>query len=202
MEIWVDKHAFTQHVLQWRNQPLKSFLETKKIRKLGANQKLKSGIFCVLESGNVESSTWNPESIARNPESNTILDYLTWGDFNHDFECWVQLLKCYCWSNVYRKILLSPQRTELRVIQILCEAASKTLSISKLLHHLVELYKLDCFPASIPHSFKFHAQVPFENGAFRVRFHCFPSTIEQQWLSKLNISLKKSDEATRKFFLH
>ena len=38
------------------------------MRKLGANQKLKSRIFCVLES-----TAWNPES-------NTVLDYLTWGE--------------------------------------------------------------------------------------------------------------------------
>ena len=47
MEIWIDKHAFTEHVLQLRNPPLKSFLEN--------------------------DTAWSPES-------NIILDYLTWGE--------------------------------------------------------------------------------------------------------------------------
>ena len=34
-----------------------------------------------IEFWNLESShLWNPESMAWNPESKTLLDYLTWGD--------------------------------------------------------------------------------------------------------------------------
>ena len=70
MEIWKDKHAFTQHVLQLQNLPLESFLENK-MQKLGANQRLKSGIFCVLEceSAQVESGIQHLESGIHSVES-------------------------------------------------------------------------------------------------------------------------------------
>ena len=66
MEILIDKHAFTQHVLQLRNSLLKSFLENE-MQKLGANQKLKSGMFCVLESGICTGRIRNPAPGIRNP---------------------------------------------------------------------------------------------------------------------------------------
>ena len=60
-----------KHVLQLQNRPLKSFLDNE-IRKLGANQKLKSGI-CRGRIRNLASTAWNPES-------NTVLDNLTWAN--------------------------------------------------------------------------------------------------------------------------
>ena len=47
------------------------------MQKLGANQKLNSGMICVLESGICTGRILNPA--VWNPESNTVLDYLTWG---------------------------------------------------------------------------------------------------------------------------
>ena len=38
---------------------------------------------------------------------------------------------------------------------------------------------------------KFLIEVPFQNGAFRVRHHCFQPTLEKQWLSNLNNGLHK-----------
>ena len=38
---------------------------------------------------------------------------------------------------------------------------------------------------------KFLIEVPFQNGAFRVRHHCFQPTLEKQWLSNLNNGLQK-----------
>ena len=62
MEILIDKHAFTQHVLQLRNSLLKSFLENE-MQKLGANQKLKP------ESAQVESGIQHLESGIHSVES-------------------------------------------------------------------------------------------------------------------------------------
>ena len=79
MEILIDKHAFTQHVLQLRNSLSKSFLENE-MQKLGANQKLKSGMFCVLESGICTGRIRNPAPGIRNPQrgiQNLILSWIT-----------------------------------------------------------------------------------------------------------------------------
>jgi len=51
-----------------------------------ANRILKSEIQPLMESGIHgcgiwNPQTWNPESTAWNPESKTLLDYLTWGDY-------------------------------------------------------------------------------------------------------------------------
>ena len=62
-----------------RNPLLKSFLENA-MRKLGANQKLKSGIFCVLESGICKGRIRNPAPGIRNPQrgiQNLILSWIT-----------------------------------------------------------------------------------------------------------------------------
>ena len=67
MEIWIDKHAFTQHVLQLQNLPLESLLENE-MQKLGANQRLKSGIFCVLECGICTGRIRNPALWIWNPQ--------------------------------------------------------------------------------------------------------------------------------------
>ena len=56
-----------KHVLQQRNPPSKSFLENE-MRKLGANQKLKAGIFCVLESGICSGRIRNSAPGIRNPQ--------------------------------------------------------------------------------------------------------------------------------------
>ena len=55
------------------------------MRKLGANQKLKSGIFCVLEFGICRDRTWNPAPGIWNPQRGiqnllAFLDNLTWGE--------------------------------------------------------------------------------------------------------------------------
>ena len=79
MEIWKDKHAFTQHVLQLWNLPLKSFLENE-MQKLGANQRLKSGIFCVLECGICTGRIRNPALGIWSPQrgiQNLILSWST-----------------------------------------------------------------------------------------------------------------------------
>ena len=52
-----------------------------------ANRILKSEIQPLMESGihgcGIRNpQTWNPESTAWNPESKTLLDYLTWGELN------------------------------------------------------------------------------------------------------------------------
>ena len=50
------------------------------MRKLGANQKLKSGIFCVLESGICNGRIRNPAPGIRNPQrgiQNLILSWIT-----------------------------------------------------------------------------------------------------------------------------
>ena len=68
-----------KHVLQQRNPPSKSFLENE-MRKLGANQKLKSKIFCVLESGICSGRIRNPAPGIRNPQrgiQNLILSWIT-----------------------------------------------------------------------------------------------------------------------------
>ena len=59
--------------------PLKSFLEDE-MQKLGANQKVKSGIFYVLESGICTGRIRNPTSGIRNPQlgiQNLILSWIT-----------------------------------------------------------------------------------------------------------------------------
>ena len=79
MEIWIVKHAFTQHVLQFRNPLLKSFLENK-MQKLGANQKLNSGMICVLESGICIGRTLNSAPGIQNLQcgiQNLILSWIT-----------------------------------------------------------------------------------------------------------------------------
>ena len=71
-----------KHVHQKVNPPLKSFLENE-MRKLGANQKLQSGIFCVLESGIFRGRIWNPAPRIHNLQrriKNTVQDYFTWGE--------------------------------------------------------------------------------------------------------------------------
>ena len=68
-----------KHVLQKLNPPLKSFLENE-MRKLGANQKLQSGIFCVLESGIYRGRIWTPAPRIHNPQrriKNLILSRIT-----------------------------------------------------------------------------------------------------------------------------
>ena len=77
-----------KHVLQQRNPPLKSFLENE-MRKLGANQKLKSGIFCVLESGICSGRIRNPASGIRNPQrgiQNLILSWITLHEANQKYK--------------------------------------------------------------------------------------------------------------------
>ena len=71
----------------------KLFCENKVQRK---NRILKSGIQPLMESeihgcGIRNPQTWNPESTPWNPESKTLLDYLTWGEpYTHHYSCALQ----------------------------------------------------------------------------------------------------------------
>ena len=76
----VAKKMWNEWTLDLRDGQLwKSFLENA-MRKLGANQKLKSGIFCVLESGICNGRIRNPAPGIRNPQrgiQNLILSWIT-----------------------------------------------------------------------------------------------------------------------------
>ena len=81
-----------------------------RMRKLGANQKLKSGIFCVLESGICRDRSRNPAPGIRNPQrgiQNLILSLITL----HGAISW------YDWQDGNRAhrsyLLLSPHKKNL-----------------------------------------------------------------------------------------
>ena len=90
--------------------------------KLGANQKLKSGIFCVLESGICNGRIRNPAPGIRNPQrgiQNLILSWITLHGANTKTNFFGEVLLCWDFSFPFIMLLLKGK----------CRIVSRTVTL-------------------------------------------------------------------------